>query len=103
MNCAVYSGRISNDPELRVTKAGDKIVSFELSVHRPLTRDVYDIIDCVAWNENAEFVMRNFKKGSVVEVRGVTTTRIKERNGISAKDTELRVDEASFGRSASRQ
>ena len=103
MNCAVYSGRISNDPELRTTKTGDKIVSFELTVHRPLTRDIYDFIDCVAWNEKAEFIMRNFKKGSVVEVRGVTTTRTKERNGTSVKYTELRVDEASFGRSVSRQ
>lgn len=101
MNCAVYSGRLSNDPELHITKSGDKIASFEVAVHRPLTRDVYDCIDCIAWNEKAEFVMRNFKKGSVVELRGITTTRVVERDGFKRKETEFRVDEASFGRSSS--
>lgn len=101
MNCAVYSGKLMRDPELTETRAGAKQASFTLIVHRPRTKDVCDFIDCVAWDEKAEFVMRNFKKGSVAEVKGITITRSAGRDG-ARKITELRVDEASFGRDISR-
>ena len=100
MNSVILIGRLTRDPELHIKNTGEKIASFTIIVHRPLTRDICDFIDCVARNEKADFVMRNFKKGSVVEVRGITTTRTEEPN---RKVTECRVDEASFGRSVSYQ
>lgn len=99
MNCAVYSGKIFNEPELHTSRDGTKYVTFELVVHRPMTRDTCDYIDCFAKGEKAEFVLRNFHKGSIIEVRGVTTTRRINRDGRNEKFVELRLDEMNFGRS----
>lgn len=103
MNCAVFSGKIANEPRLHTAKDGTKFVTFELVVHRPKTRDMCDYIDCFARDEKAEFVLRNFQKGSSVEVKGIMTTRNEEYDGVRRKKTELRIEEANFGRSSDRE
>ena len=97
MNSVALSGRIVKDPNIHITNNGDKVASFTIAVHRPMTRDVTDFVECVAWDERAEFIERNFKKDSKVEISGILTTREYEKNGIRRKVTEIRINDAAFG------
>lgn len=97
MNAAVFSGRLTKDPVAKDANNA-KLATFTIAVHRPLTRDISDFIDCVAWNEKADFVLRNFKRGVAVEVKGIIVTREIDYLGTKRKITELRVDESAFSR-----
>lgn len=98
MNIVAESGRLTRDPELRYTVEGQKAVAtFCIAVDRPGTRDKTDFLDCVAWEQKAEFLCRNFKKGQRIEVSGVLTTRNYEEGGKKRKATEIRCDNIFFG------
>lgn len=97
MNAAVFSGRLTKDPVAKDANNARK-ATFTIAVHRPLTRDICDFIDCVAWNEKADFVVRNFRRGVAVEVKGIIVTREGDYQGTKQKKTELRIDEAAFSR-----
>lgn len=86
-----------------MTQSGASVVSFTLAVHRPMTRDTADFIECVAWDERAEFIQRNFKKGMKIEVKGILTTRDYEKDGVRKKITEVRVEDAAFSGEAPRR
>ena len=100
MNIVAESGRLVRDPELRYTVETQKAVAtFCIAVDRPGTKDKTDFLDCVAWEQKAEFLCRNFKKGQRIEVSGVLTTRNYEESGKKRKATEIRCDNIFFGES----
>lgn len=61
--------------ELRQTQQGVSVATFSLAVSRPRTKDTTDWINCVAWRQSAEFMSRYTKKGDMVAVVGMLTTR----------------------------
>ena len=75
MNINAYVGRIASDIELKSTTGGKSVLSFDIAVKRPYSKDVTDFIRCVAWEKNAEFVSRYFKKGQMIAVSGYMTSR----------------------------
>ena len=97
-NVSVVSGNLVATPELRVTPSGNiPVCSFTVAVRRPKTKDKTDFVDCVAWRHTAEFITRNFQKGSAIEVSGPITTRMYEdKNGNKRKAVEILVDNVSF-------
>lgn len=102
MNCVMISGRVTREPEMYHTQSGSDVISFTVAVHRPMTKDVTDYVDCVAWDDRASFVERNFHKGMYVEVKGVITTRDYEKNGVKRKVSEIRVEDANMCPTAQR-
>ena len=97
-NVSVVSGNLVATPELRVTPT-DRIpvCSFTVAVKRPKTKDKTDFIDCVAWRQTAEFIVKYFQKGSGIEVCGPITTRVYEdKDGKRRKSVEILVDNVSF-------
>lgn len=96
MNQVALSGKLTKEPEVHITRNGESVVSFSLVVRRPRMRDVVDFVDCVAWDDRADFIGRTFKKGDKVEVSGYITTRTFEKDGISRKVTEVKVEEISY-------
>ncbi len=75
MNIVTISGRLGADVELRQTQQGVSVATFSLAVSRPRTKDTTDWINCVAWRQSAEFMSRYTKKGDMVAVVGMLTTR----------------------------
>jgi single-strand DNA-binding protein len=49
MNKAVFTGRLTSDPELKNTQSGVPVCSFILAVKRPRVKDKTDFINFVAW------------------------------------------------------
>ena len=75
MNTINLTGNICNDLELKSTQSGKSVITFNLAVKRPFTKDTTDFIPMVAWEKNAEYLSRYGKKGSRVAVSGKLTTR----------------------------
>lgn len=74
LNKIVVMGRFTKDAELRATTSGKNVASFTLAVDRdfkgPNGEKETDFINCVAWQNTAEFVTKYFGKGSMAVVEG---------------------------------
>ena len=94
LNKAILMGRLTRDPELKITPSGVSVCPFTIAVNRPYSRDKEaqaDFIDIVAWRQSAEFVNKYFVKGSMIIVDGMIQTRTYEdRNGNKRKAVESR-------------
>ena len=75
MNTISLVGRLTADPELKTTQSGKSVCSFTLAVNRPRVKDTTDFINCVSWNQSAEYLTNYGRKGSLVAVTGVLTSR----------------------------
>lgn len=94
MNSANIFGRLARDPDLRRTTTGKTVASFVVAVDRNKvnqdgTRDA-DFIDCVAWENTADFLGVYGKKGMQCAVSGRLQKRSYESNdGRTVWVTEL--------------
>lgn len=61
--------------DLRQTTQGVSVATFSLAVSRPRTKDTTDWINCVAWRQSAEFLNRFTRKGDMIAVAGILTSR----------------------------
>ena len=75
MNIVTLTGRLGADVDLRQTQQGVSVCTFALAVNRPRTKDTTDWINCVAWRQSAEFLNRFTKKGDLIAVAGILTSR----------------------------
>lgn len=74
INRVVLVGRMTRDPQLRVTYTNKNVTSFTLAVGR-VGSDEADYINCVVWNKIAENVEKYCSKGSLVGVEGKLQSR----------------------------
>ena len=100
MNKVFLTGYIASEIEVKSTSQGTSVVTFQLAVKRPRTKnDVTDFITIVCWRSTAEFISRYFHKGSGIEVSGVLTVRKwEDKNGNNRYSTEVVADEVDFGK-----
>lgn len=97
MNNICLTGRLSADVELKQTQSGVSVCSFTLAVNRPNVKDTTDWINCVAWRGTAEFITRYFRKGNMIAITGVLTSRkYQDNNGNNRTAFEVVVDRAEF-------
>lgn len=98
-NCTLI-GRLTADPDLRVTTTNKSVCSFRIAVDRNYTQGgerQADFLTCVAWNGTAEFVSRNFSKGNMIAVTGSIQTRTyDDKTGQKRTVSEIAVREVSF-------
>ncbi len=100
MNKVFLMGRLTADPELRQTPAGVSLTSFTIAVDRRFSKDGQrqtDFIRCTAWRQQAEFICKYFKKGSMICVIGNIQTRTWDgQDGKKQYATDIVVDEVHF-------
>lgn len=53
-------------------------------------------ISCVAWNETASFILRNFQSGDPIEIVGSIINESWEKDGIKHYKDRVRIREVSF-------
>ena len=92
----MITGRLTADPELKVTANGTSVTSVTVAVERRFSANEKrqtDFIDVVAWRHNAEFICNYLRKGSMIAVEGSYQTRTYEDSGGRRhKKTELIAD-----------
>ena len=101
LNKQITQGRLTATPELKTTANGTSVCTFTIASDEDVkrqdgTRDT-DFIDCVAWGARAEFASKYLTKGRMVVVEGRPKPRTyKDKNDVTHKITELRVDNVYF-------
>lgn len=100
MNRVVLSGRLTKDPEVRVTSSNTPYVFFTLAVNRQFkTEDGQtqaDFINCVAWRQQAELMGKFLDKGSLIAIEGKLQVRKYESNEGTRYVTEVVCDTLEF-------
>jgi single-strand DNA-binding protein len=101
MNVVAIMGRLTYEPELRVTPSNVSVLRFQIAVDRSYTpknqERQADFIDCVAWRSTAEFISRYFHKGQMIALTGsIQTGNYTDKNGEQRKAVDVVVNEASF-------
>ena len=70
MNKIFLQGRLTKDPEIRLTSKNDKVARFTIAVDRDFNREETDFINCVAFKATAAFIESYFTKGDMILVSG---------------------------------
>lgn len=101
MNKAILVGRLTKDPEIKLTSNQTQFCQFTLAVDRRFKdangQRQADFINCLAWKQTAEFIVKYFKKGNRIGVVGSIQTRsYDDNNGQKRFVTEVVIDEAEF-------
>lgn len=101
INNVTLMGRLTADPELKTTTSGISVTRFTIAVDRPYVRAgeerQADFIRIIAWRQQAEFVCRFFKKGSMIALTGsIQTGSYDDKNGNKVFTTDVVCDRASF-------
>ena len=92
INRVVLVGRMTRDPELRITNSGAAVTNFNLALNRNYNSadgQQADYINCVVWNKIAENVEKYCSKGSLVGVEG----RLQSRSYDNAQGQKVYVTE----------
>lgn len=80
INRVVLVGRLTKDPEMRVSQNNIAVTTFTLAVNRPFTSkngsNEADFINCITFRKQAENVSQYLSKGSLAGIDG----RIQSRN-----------------------
>lgn len=101
INRVVLVGRLTKDPEYRVTQSGVSIATFTLAVNRTFTNAQgerqADFINCIVFKKQAEAVNTYLSKGSLAGVDGRLQSRSYENNeGRTVYVTEVVCDSVQF-------
>ncbi len=95
MNSVSLMGRLTKQPEIKITPTGKSVLSFTVAVNRG--QEEVDFINCVAWEKTAEFVTRFFNKGDMVALTGSLRTRnYEDKNKQQRTIVEVLVERAYF-------
>ena len=71
MNRVILLGRLSRDPEVRVTQDGQTtIAKFGIAVDRRGKEDKADFFNVTAFNKTAQFAEKYLKKGTKIALSG---------------------------------
>ena len=100
MNNWIGMGRLTRDPSVKTTQAGQTFCNFSIAVRRSMKKDGQpdaDFVDCVAFGKTAEFVGKYFKKGNRILVRGrLQNDKYTNKEGNQVSSSKIAVEEVDF-------
>jgi single-strand DNA-binding protein len=97
MNKIILIGRLTKDPEIRVTQSSKKVASFSIAVNDGKDsngQDITQFFNCNAWEKLAEIIESYIKKGTKVAVIGRLQNRSWDKpDGTKGYATDINVRE----------
>ncbi|MDZ5471851.1 single-stranded DNA-binding protein [Bacillus sp. 31A1R] len=79
INQVTLVGRLTRDPELKITPEGNSVVNITLAVNRHFKNQqgefTADFVQCTLWRKSAENTALYCKKGSLIGITGRIQTR----------------------------
>lgn len=82
INKIILQGRLTKDPEMRMTTNETAVTGICIAVQRPVSKDgerTADFINCVAFGKTAELLAKHFTKGKEIAVVGSLRNELWER------------------------
>lgn len=97
MNKVFLMGRLTNEPEVRITDSGARVCRYRIAVPREFRPKEADFFSCVAFNQAADFVAEYFSKGKGIIVLGrLTNNNYETKSGEKRYTTEITVERQYF-------
>ena len=100
MNKVILMGRLTRDPELRTSGNGNSFVNFTIAVNRTFASSngerEADFINCIAFNKQAENLVKYQTKGNLIGVEGQLRSERYEHNGQTKYKTYILVSQIEF-------
>lgn len=103
INNVSLTGRLTRDPELRVTAGGTQLLSFTLAFNTSVRNrqtgewdDRSNFIDCTMFGKRAEALLNFLAKGQKVAIAGKLRYATWEKDGQRHSKLDLIVDEIEF-------
>ena len=96
LNCVQEIGRITADPEVKVSQSGKSILIFSLAVQRDYKNRSgeydTDFFRCVAYQSSADYLGKYAKKGDMLAVSGsLRQNTYENRDGKKVSSVEISV------------
>ena len=105
MNNVALIGRLTRDPEVRMTTSNTAVGRYTLAVDRRFRKDgepTADFIPCIAFGKAAEFAEKYLNKGIKIAVTGrIQTGSYTNREGQKVYTTDIVVETQEFVESKS--
>ena len=100
INRVVLVGRLTKEPEIRMTPSGAKVCQYTLAVNRNRKADGQpeaDFISRVSWNKTAELMNQHLSKGALIGIEGrIQTRNYDDNSGRKVYVTEVITDSVQF-------
>lgn len=100
LNCVMMMGRLTAEPDLRLTESGNNFATFSIAVQRPKPKDgeaTADFFNCVAWQNRAKIVTDWYHKGDMIMLVGtLRNRRWVDKNGNNRITEQIIVKEIHF-------
>ncbi|MGG4288349.1 single-stranded DNA-binding protein [Priestia megaterium] len=102
MNSVQLIGRLTKEPDMKITPGGAAVVTFTIAVRRRFKDQQTgnyesDFINCIAWRGKAETIGNNVKKGEMIGIEGSWSTRNYEKqDGSKVYVNECTVNDITF-------
>ena len=108
MNKVILIGRLTRDPDVRYSQAGEgsmAVARYTLAVDRRIKKDgeqSADFISCVAFGRSGEFAEKYLYQGIKIAITGrIQTGSYTNKEGIKVYTTDVVVEEQEFAESKS--
>lgn len=97
MNKILLQGRLTKEPEIRLTSKNDKVAHFTIAVDRDFNREETDFINCVAFKATAAFIESYFGKGDMILIAGrLQMQQYTAKDGSNRTAAEVLIDNVWF-------
>ena len=96
LNKIVIMGRLTADVEVKATQSGKSVAAFTVACERDFGEKETDFINCVAWQNKAEFISKWFRKGDMIALTGRLAMRSYETDNGKRTVYEINVEDAYF-------
>ena len=73
INQVMLLGRLTRNPELKKTESNKSVLNFTLAIKDAYNKDKTEFIDCVAWNQSADFLNQYAGQGDLISCEGRIT------------------------------
>ena len=104
LNKAFLLGRLTADPELRITASGQQVATFSIATNRVWNdkiagkKEAVEFHNIVVWARQAEIAQRFLQKGGLVLIEGRIQTRgWVDQQGQKRKTTEIVAENIQLG------
>lgn len=99
MNSVQFIGRLTKDPETRVTADQKSIAKFSLAVDRRFKKGEADFFNFTTFGKTAEFAEKYLKKGMKIAVVGRAQQETWQKDGKNFSTVTFIADEIEFAES----
>lgn len=102
MNNVSLVGRLTRDPEIKVSASGSSYARFAIAVDRRKKDDGADFINIIAFGKTSEFIEKYFRKGQRIGIAGrIQTGSYDGKNGKKVYTFDVIADNVEFVESKS--